>query len=401
MNLYIGMPYTWSSRGPTIDGGFGVSICAPGGAITSVPNFTLRNSQLMNGTSMSSPHVAGSVAVLLSGLLQQKIPYSPYSVKRAVENSALFLEDVETFAQGNGLLQVDRAFNHLTEHHGAQERDIRFHVTCGSSGSKGIYVRSKNTQNSYEYSISVEPCFKNCDSVAVDSKINFNVKLVLVCKATYVSCPVHLDLANMARAFSVKLDTAALSPGIHTTSIEALDLACISKGPVFRVSITIIKPQPVAAPTYTARFDKVCFSPHTIKRHFFVPPENATWGVIRMQCTDDEQTGRFVLHCMQILPKQSCRSLETNKNFVVSNVETVQSFQVRGQVVLEVVVAKYWASLGDINISYSISFYGVKPNYPNLTLQAAEGISTVEITTLQGEEISPSVTFKNSVQILK
>ncbi|KAJ9587783.1 hypothetical protein L9F63_018809, partial [Diploptera punctata] len=276
-----GMPYTWTSRGPTIDGDFGVTVCAPGGAITSVPNFTLRSSQLMNGTSMASPHVCGAIAILLSGLEKKWLQYSPYSIKRALENTALYLESLDAFAQGRGLLQVEKAFDHLVAFHGQPERDVRFQVSCGAHNSKGIHLRGGLQDRTKDHTVSVEPFFTDPDNTDASYKINFGLKLALTCSETWVECPSHLDLMNIARMFTVRIDPTGLAEGVHTTCIKAYDVSCVEKGPVFRVPITVVRPTQLPQDKLRPElhFTNVTFKPNTMKRHFILVPDEATWAV--------------------------------------------------------------------------------------------------------------------------
>lgn len=395
-----GAPYTWSSRGPTLDGGVGVHLCAPGGAITSVPNFTLRYSQLMNGTSMAAPNCAGAIGILLSGLIQQGLPYSPYLVRKALENTASFIDGIEIPAQGAGLMQVEKAFDFLVSYHDIQERDVRFQLQCGSCNSKGIYLRTKTNTSKHTFKVSVDPHFLNEDEVLPETKINFNMKLVLTCSSSFVEFPKHLDLSNFTRMFAVNIDTSSLEEGLYCNFINAYDVNCIAKGPVFKIPITVIQPREITEPKFTVKYNSVPFKSNTIKRHYYVVPNMATWAVLKL--TSNEDSGRFVIHTIQSLPRQHCKALETNKTIAVtSKTDSYISFQVKGDSVLELVIAKYWANIGEAALDYSISFYGVKPNQPSINMHAAVGIHAIEVQTLQGEEISPSITLKNSVQILK
>ena len=53
--------YTWGSRGPAIDGDLGLTVAACGAAVADVAAWKCSAFDLLNGSSMSSPSVAGGL----------------------------------------------------------------------------------------------------------------------------------------------------------------------------------------------------------------------------------------------------------------------------------------------------------------------------------------------------
>lgn len=360
---------------------------------------------------MAAPHVAGAVATLISGLKAKNLPYSPYSIKRALENSATYLSHVEPWAQGCGLLNVEKAFEVLSTYHSQPERDVTFRLQCGARNAKGILLAPRVGDAPQDVGVTVEPHFLR-DHTDVDNKsiipkqIAFGMRLALACDAAWVCAPLHLDMMNVARPWTLRLDTTALKPGPHFTSIRAYDVSCVEKGPVFRVPITVLQPQAlqlaaIAPPSILE--NNVLFNPATIVRHFVVVPPEATWGVLKMSTEDKEKTGRFLVHTMQLLPKKSCRSHETQKMVsVCGEAPTLLPFQLVGGVTLEVVIAKYWANLGDLTVDYSIEFHGLKPDFGSkLVMSAADGLKTVMLTSLRLQELLPSAQLKYSEPVVR
>ena len=114
-----GLVSSFSSYGQDVELAFGPSVMAPGGLITSTYPLDLGEYAMLSGTSMSAPHVAGAVALLL----EAERDLDPFEVRDRLQNTAepavwslnpdLGLLD-HTFRQGAGMIQIDRAVT--TEH---------------------------------------------------------------------------------------------------------------------------------------------------------------------------------------------------------------------------------------------------------------------------------------------
>jgi len=401
-----GTPFTWSSRGPTIDGDRGVTVCAPGGAITSVPKFALRGTQLMNGTSMASPHVCGALATALSGMRARDLPWSPFSVKRAVENTSTRLADMCQFGQGNGLLNIERVFEHLAANCHNQERDVRFAVGCGPASAKGIHLRGVAANKCHEIAVKVEPLFLDNEARSAKDKQEFNLRLGLSCSADWVQHPTHLDLMFTTRHFLVQVDPRGLPPGAHQAFITAHDTKSPGGGKVWEVAVTVVRPDSLTLQPRPRLQASHTFQPGSIVRRFLPVPSGASWATFRAANLSKETAGKFILHTVQLLPKSVVKTLEQHKMFsLVEGGEWQFSVPVQGGPgqVVEFCLAKWWANLGTVECEYSITLHGLGPGpRRELSMHGGEGVMRLDLDSeLHAEEAAPEVKLKTCVQVAR
>lgn len=119
--------FTFSSRGPALDGGLKPELTASGSAVSAVPPwqpgaavdgiYPLPPGYAMyNGTSMSSPQAAGAATLLVGAYRQEtsSVP-SPERLRRALVSTARPIPGAPAYGQGAGLIDVAAAWDALHE----------------------------------------------------------------------------------------------------------------------------------------------------------------------------------------------------------------------------------------------------------------------------------------------
>lgn len=403
-----GLEYTWSSRGPTADGDLGVCISAPGGAVAPVPTWTLQRRMLMNGTSMASPSACGGIALLLSAMKAEGIPVSPYSVRKALENTAVPVGGLpeDKLTTGQGLMQVDKAHEYIQ-----QSRNVPcvwYQIKINQSGksiptSRGIYLREASAcRQSTEWTVQVEPKFHE-DASNLEDLVPFEECIELLSsEKAVVRAPDYLLLTHNGRNFNIIVDPTNLSDGLHYFELFGVDCKAPWRGPLFRIPVTITKPTTVVNRPPVVSFSRMPFQPGHIERSYIEVPFGASWVEATIQTSGFDTTRRFFLDAVQICPLQRPKKWESVVTFSSPAAKSF-AFPVVGGQTMELAIAQFWSSgIGSHEttiVEFEVAFHGININKEEVILDGSEAPTRIDAEALLASEKLAPAALLNKIRI--
>ncbi len=343
----------------------------------------------MNGTSMSSPNACGNIALLLSGLKAEGIAYTPHRIRRALENTAEMVPDVEVFTQGHGLLQIDRAFEYAKEFAEYADQDVRFEVSV-SGGGRGVYLREPyEIDQTVETQVNVTPIFH--DDADNRDKVDFELRVALESTVDWVECADYLMLMHGGRRMQILIDPTRLAPGAHYAEVRGYDSNSPDRGPIFRVPITVIRPVELDEDEHSY-FESYEFEPGQVEHRFIAVPPGATWADFRIRRLDEGESRVLLIHALQLVPGYRYVDHALESYFRLSgDGEAVRSMKVVGGRMLDVCLAQYWSSIGSSECELEVTFHGIVPDRQAITVDGSALVTRVSVETpLRRERVEPS-----------
>ena len=302
--------------------------------------------------------------------------------------------------------------------------DFWYQVHCRVAGSsswqRGVYLREPGeAANTVNVTVEAMPQMHE-DADVASERLAIEHKLLLRPTAPWVHCPEVLLVHHNGRTFEMSLDCSALPEGLHYAEVEALDSTALSRGPLFRVPITVVRPtavqesatpatqsrlpmyglqqsMPPPLPSCTSSFPLMEFSAGQEHRRFVAIPKGATWCEMKLSSTQDAANPRgYFVRATQLRPSRSFSEGEGVRTYVQMGPEAQwsQAFSVRGGGTLEVTIAQFWSSLGNSRLSCTLDFHSlVLDGQSQATLQAGGPVRVEVMAPLRREKLSPKATL--------
>eukprot|EP00835_Amoeboradix_gromovi_P000088 NODE_3_length_56144_cov_0.348184.p7 type:complete len:1141 gc:universal NODE_3_length_56144_cov_0.348184:48904-45482(-) len=348
-------PYTWSSRGPTMDGHYGVDVYCPGSAITSIPKYNLFPNQLMNGTSMSSPNCCGCLSLLV-GWYKNTYKVSPHSylIQNALRSSAVTVKDVHDIP----FMQVLDMYNWLIKSMATYNTNpfdditinpFNIHYAINTDAAldysgRGIYIRDANEyKNNKQINVTINCKFPFDDLEQLSSlKLLLDLNLVLSCTLPCVNHPKYLKLSNMGRSFKI-----TINPDLLTT-LNTGDLNCyLDNKLLIKIPITIIKPLLLTKDVLQLHSTE---NTNGITRHFINPGK---YNSCLLNITPSNSNSTYYIHVQQLV--MNTRHEENEQLIRVAD-KTTKRIEILPNTTMEICIAQFWNNSEKSELSINMEF---------------------------------------------
>ncbi|MEU8518108.1 S8 family serine peptidase [Streptomyces sp. NBC_01216] len=252
--------FPFSSRGPREDGGFTPTVTGPGSAISTVPTWQAGSPvpeagyelpagyAMFNGTSMSSPQVAGAGALLISAAKQRHMDLSPLTLRTALTSTAKRISGVAAHEQGAGLVDIVDAWDSIrfgaTAHDYKVEAPVDTVIFPAPHTGTGVYDREGGlkVRQKKVYEVTVTRTSGPNRTLWHRLNLKHNDGTFRIVGGDWIAMPLN-------KPVTVKLQARAKTAGVHSVILEADDF--FTEGVDKQIMATVVVAGDLTAPGYT------------------------------------------------------------------------------------------------------------------------------------------------------
>ncbi|MBT2439209.1 S8 family serine peptidase [Streptomyces sp. ISL-36] len=251
--------FPFSSRGPREDGGFTPTITGPGSAVNTIPTWQAgagvpeagyalpAGYGMLNGTSMSSPQVAGASALLLSAAKQKRIELSPLTLRTALTSTANRIPGVAAHEQGSGLIDINDAWDSIkdgaTAHDYKVEAPVDTVIFPAPHTGTGVYDREGGLKVGQKkvYDVTVTRTTGPNRAIEHELDLKYNDGTFRILGDDEIDLPLN-------KPVTVKVQAQPRSAGVHSVILEADDER--TEGVDKQILSTVVVANDLVAPGY-------------------------------------------------------------------------------------------------------------------------------------------------------